>query len=412
MVTLFDDPAHLEPLLPRDAVLHDVLGKAHDLRTSAARLAGACQGGVHRELMALLRSMNSYYSNKIEGEHTRPVDISRALASDFSRDEDKARLQRLALAHINTEAWIQSTPQTTSDLYSTKALSGIHAHLFWQLQPKDRTVRMHDQSGAITEEVETIPGLIRTRAVAVKHHLAPDWQALDPMLQRWAEVYRSARRGEMQIVAAAAAHHRITWIHPFLDGNGRTARLHTLALLQSLELTTGLWSPLRGMARNGDRYSEKLGNADMPRMGDTDGRGQRSEKMLVEWIDFFLDVCLDQVGFMTEMLNLHAMQERLGALLAHEQHVLKRGLRMEALRPLHYLFATQGELTRGDFASMTGLGERTATTLIGNLLAAGLLRSDTARGQVRFGIPMDGLRFLFPNLWPEAEADVAALKNG
>ena len=145
----------------------------------------------------------------------------------------------------------------------------------------------------------------------------------------------------------------------------------------------------------------------MPRMGDMDGRGQRSEKMLVEWIDFFLDVCLDQVRFMDDMLNLPAMYDRLAALLAHEEHVGKRGLRKEALRPLHYLFATQGSLPRGEFAGMTGLGVRTATTLIGNLLSAGLLQSDSHRGHVRFGIPMDGLRFLFPNLWPEAEADAA-----
>ena len=55
MVALFDDPIHLEPLLPRDVVADGVLGKAHDLRTEAARLAGACQGGVSRELAALLR---------------------------------------------------------------------------------------------------------------------------------------------------------------------------------------------------------------------------------------------------------------------------------------------------------------------------------------------------------------------
>jgi len=176
-------------------------------------------------------------------------------------------------------------------------------------------------------------------------------------------------------------------------------------VLQSLGLTQGLWSPLRGLARSGERYSERLANADMDRLGDPDGRGQLSERMLVEWIDFFLDVCIDQVKLMTSMLNLQSMQDRIAAMLVHEAHVGKRGLRMEALRPLHYLFATQGELARGDFASMTGLGERTATSLIGSLVSAGLLRSDTPKGPVRFGIPMDGLRFLFPNLWPEAEAD-------
>ena len=405
---LFDDPNDMGPLLPRDAVSDGILGKAHDLRTEAAGLSGACQNGVSRELSTLLRAMNSYYSNKIEGEHTRPHDMARALASDFSKDEDKARLQRLALAHMNTEAWIQGASWLPADLYTKDAVQGIHAHLFAQLEAKDRMVIKRDAQGNVIKEIETVPGLLRTQGVAVRRHVAPDFLCLDAMLERWREVYSSTRRGEMQIVAAAAAHHRLTWIHPFLDGNGRTARLHTLAVLQSLGLTTGLWSPLRGLARSGERYAEKLANADMPRMGDGDGRGQRSERMLVEWIDFFLDVCLDQVRFMRKMLNLTAMQERLSALLAHEQHIGKRGLRMEALRPLHYLFLTQGELSRGDFASMTGLGSRTATTLISNLLAADLLRSDTTRGPVRFGIPLDGLRFLFPELWPEAEADAAS----
>ena len=408
MIALFNDPVDLGPLLPRDEVSDAVLGKAHDLRTEAARLAGACQSGVSRELAGLLRSMNSYYSNKIEGEHTRPLDIQRALASDFSENEDKARLQRLALAHINTEAWIQDSPRATDDLYSKAAVQEIHAHLFEQLEAKDRLVYVRDAQGNVIEQIETVPGALRTRDVSVQRHVAPDYRCLDAMLTRWRDVYSTTRRGEMQIVAAAAAHHRLAFIHLFQDGNGRTARLHTLAVLQSLELTTGLWSPLRGLARSGERYSEKLANADLARMGDGDGRGQRSERMLVEWIDFFLDVCLDQVQFMRKMLNLNAMQERLSALLAHEEHMGKRGLRMEALRPLHYLFLTQGELTRGDFASMTGLGDRTATTLIGRLLAAGLLKSDTTRGQVRFGIPMDGLRFLFPELWPEAEADAAS----
>ena len=368
-------------------------------------MAGSCQNGVSKEVSKLLLSMNSYYSNKIEGEHTRPLDIARALLHDFSNDQEKARLQRLALGHINTEAWIQDQPWDTATLYTPEALKSIHGHLFGQLEAHDRIVRMHDKDGTVKEELEITPGELRTRAVAIKNHVAPDPVALEAMLGRWGQVYRGARRGEMQIVAAAAAHHRLTWIHPFLDGNGRVARLHTLAVLQTLDLTEGLWSPLRGLARSGERYSEKLGNADMPRMGDMDGRGQRSEKMLVEWIDFFLDVCLDQVRFMSSMLNLQAMHDRLSALLAHEQQVGKKGLRKEALRPLHYLFATQGELSRGDFASMTGVGERTAPTLISNLLGAGLLQCDSPRGLVRFGIPMDGLRFLFPNLWPEAEAD-------
>lgn len=407
---MYKHPSQLEPLLPRDSQADQVLGMAHDLRTEAARLTGACQNGVSQELARLLRAMNSYYSNKIEGEHTRPLEIEQALLLDFSADAEKARLQRLAVAHIATERWVYEQPVGLAEAYSADFLCRIHSHLFGQLSDADRVVRLHDAGGGVTEELVVVPGEIRRREVCIKNHIAPAAAALPAMLERWAAVYGAARRGELQIVAAAAAHHRLVWIHPFFDGNGRVSRLHSLAVLGALELTGGLWSPLRGLARQAERYSERLGNADMPRMGDLDGRGQLSERMLLEWIEFFIGVCLDQVRFMSQMLNLREMQSRLGALLAHEEHVVKRGLRMEALRPLHYLFATQGEISRGDFASMTGLGERTATTLIGKLLDTGLLRTDSPRGQVRFGIPLDALRFLFPSLWPEAEADAAAAR--
>lgn len=404
---MYDHPSQLEPLLPRDSQADQVLGMAHDLRTEAARLTGFCQSGVSQELARLLRSMNSYYSNKIEGEHTRPLEIERALLRDFSADAEKARLQRLAVAHIATEQWVHEQPVGVAESYSQGYLREIHRHLFGQLSDVDRAVRLYDSEGKVTEELTVTPGEIRAREVRIKKHVAPAAAALPAMLQRWSTVYGTTRRGELQIVAAAAAHHRLVWIHPFLDGNGRVARLHSLAVLGALELTGGLWSPLRGLARQADRYSERLGNADMPRQGDLDGRGQLGERMLLEWIEFFLGSCLDQVRFMSRMWNLPEMQGRLAALLAHEEHVVRRGLRMQALRPLHYLFATQGEISRGDFASMTGLGERTATTLIGKLLDAGLLRSDSPRGLVRFGIPLGSLRFLFPSLWPEAEADAA-----
>ena len=82
-------------------------------------------------------------------------------------------------------------------------------------------------------------------------------------------------------------------------------------------------------------------------------------------------------------------------------------VRIEALRPLHYLFLSGTDLERGEFKRMTGLGERTAVTLLSALIARGLLASDTPQGKVRFGLPLHALRFYFPALWPEAEADAS-----
>lgn len=81
------------------------------------------------------------------------------------------------------------------------------------------------------------------------------------------------------------------------------------------------------------------------------------------------------------------------------------GQYIDALRPLHYLLLSGVAHERGEFKRMTGLGERTAVTLLTALVKRGLLASDTPQGKVRFGLPLHALRFYFPALWPEAEAD-------
>ena len=85
---------------------------------------------------------------------------------------------------------------------------------------------------------------------------------------------------------------------------------------------------------------------------------------------------------------------------------MKLGVRTEALRGLHYLFATQAELERNEFKALlgsNGLGDRLATAQVSALLKRGLLASDSPYGKLRFGVPQHALRFYFPNLWPEAE---------
>jgi Fic family protein len=215
------------------------------------------------------------------------------------------------------------------------------------------------------------------------------------------------RRGEATLLAIAAPHHRLSWIHPFVDGNGRVMRLHTHALLGALGYTGGLWSLLHGFARQVERYDALLAAADEPRSGDLDGRSNLSEAALVAWIEFVLTTCLDQVRFMRTMLDLSTLEGRLAACLTYEQETLRSGVRLEALRPLHYLLLSGAQIERGEFKRMTGLGERTAVSLLTALLKRGLLKSNTPQGRLRFAIPLHALRFCVPALWPEAEADVA-----
>ncbi|MBP6484370.1 MAG: Fic family protein [Rhodoferax sp.] len=400
---MYIEPHQFEPLLPADARLEPLLAKAHDLSRAATLLAGT---RVPPELRTLLRSMNSYYTNRIEGQHTRPHEIDQALRKDFSKDAKLAAKQRLAVAHIEAEVALEQryTVGNTGDdaaraLYSTDAVQGIHQELFGRLPAED----------LFTAEGEPIvPGQLRLREVRVGEHVPPAFASVPAFLQRWASFYGGVRRGEAALVALACAHQRLGWVHPFIDGNGRVMRLHTHTLLSALGYTGGLWSPLRGFARSTDRYYVLLADADSLRRGDLDGRGNLSQQALIAWADYVLEVCRDQVSFMASMLDFHTLMPRLEACLVFEATVEKSGVRQESLRGLHYLFLSGDEMARGDFKAMLGMSDRAATTALGALVKRGLLKSDSPQGKVRFGLPQHALRFLFPRLWPEAEADAVS----
>lgn len=397
---MYSEPHQFEPLIPSDARLEPLLAKAHDLSRVATLLAGK---RVPPELRGLLRNMNSYYTNRIEGQHTRPREIDQALRQDFSQDAALAAKQRLAVAHIEAEQALEQRhkgPDGAAALYSVQAVQDLHRELFGRLPAADLLT---------AEQAPIVPGALRRQDVQVGQHVAPAHASVPVFLQRWASFYGGVRRGEAALVAMACAHQRLGWVHPFVDGNGRVMRLHTHTLLSALGYTGGLWSPLRGFARSTERYYALLADADSLRRGDLDGRGNLSEQALIAWVDYVLDTCLDQVHFMGSMLDFETMKARIEACLVFESTVLKQGVRQESLRALHYLFLSGEDMTRGDFKSMLGMSDRGATDALGALVKRGLLKSDSPQGKVRFGLPQHALRFLFPQLWPEAEADAAGL---
>ena len=396
---MYDHISQFEPLLPAFNHRDGLLEKAHHLQRLALAAKGRAHASVMLAIAPLLRAMNSYYTNRIEGQHTLPIEIEQALRQDFAANADTRRRQRVAVAHMHTQAWAEAHAAQTDWplLFEPELIRVLHQHLFEQLPAQDRLGERGDV---------LVPGAWRSREVSVGGHVAPRADAVPLFLKRVAEVYGRTRAGELAIVAVAAAHHRLAWVHPFINGNGRVARLHSQVLLQGLGLTNGVWSPLRGLARSPARYCELLANADLPRHNDLDGRGHLSEEGLIAFCDYFLDTCIEQAAFMSQLLDMQFMRDRIAACLAFESHREGAGVRMEALTPMHYLFLG-GPMERGAFKAMTGLAPRTADRALQALLERGLLVSDTPKGAIRFAVPQHALRFYFPALWPEAEAGSA-----
>ncbi len=390
----------ISPLMPEDRVLDPLHEKAGALIRQATALLS--HGAILEPLRPLLRAMNSYYTNRIEGQHARPSDIERALLRQVDSDSEIARRQRLAVSHLEAERKLDDLwmNRPLADLYTVDAVSEIHRSLFDRLPPED----CRSEDGEIM-----IPGEIRSRPVAVGRHLPPE-RDIERYLDAWANGYRNLPAGEKSLIGVAASHHRLAYFHPFADGNGRTARLHSHLLLYRMQLTGGLWSVMRGMARRQEEYYRYLNDADLPRRNDLDGRGELSQEGLVQFIDFFLTICTDQVQFMQQMLKLSRLREGIRDLLTFlSLHPFQVGsekstIKVEGTEALHYVALT-GPLDRGRFIAMTGLGERTGRRFLASLLHYGLLKSESPRSPVYFSIPFPSLRFLFPQLWPEAEAD-------
>lgn len=390
VVKACDQPHQFEPLLPTRQ-LDELARQSRPVIEASLRLQSAAHASALGELRGLVRAMNSYYSNRIEGQSTHPVHIAQALKADFSKQPDIARRQRLALAHIQAEQTLEA--RITDEVQALRSSSLVLAHqtLYEQLSPEDRRTE---------QGVDVLPGQLRTQDIAVYRHEPPSHGAVPLFLARADERYAKAWGLDQLFVVAACAHHRLAWVHPFLDGNGRACRLYTHAVLRGL--TASLWSVNRGLARRRDDYYRHLSEADMPRHGDHDGRGNLSERMLIAWCEFFISTCKDQVDFMTRMLDLDDLKTRLAALITIRSHQQgKADYRSGAILPLQHVVAL-GPVTRGEFVQITGLGERTGRKVLAQLLADGLLQSDTPKGPVRIGFPLDTLGVLFPNLYPEA----------
>jgi Fic family protein len=134
--------------------------------------------------------------------------------------------------------------------------------------------------------------------------------------------------------------------------------------------------------------------ADTPRQGDLDGRGNLSERALVDFVTWFLRVALDQVTFMSELFDLDNLANRLRTFIArHERY------RPEAAALLEQTLV-RGEIERGEASRTTGLSVRTAQRLLNDLVGEGLLASATPKGPVSLRFPTHTLETLFPRLYP------------
>lgn len=404
-IELYDNPVQMEPLTidSHRPVYIDLIGQMHELSEASASLQAKIAPQTAEALSELVAGMNCYYSNLIEGHHIRPLDIERAMKREFPAEKDEqSRMQHLAFGHIQAECWAQGQCLSTDTL--ERVLQEVH-RIFVENLPLDM-LRLED--GSMLE-----PGVFRHKDVAVGTHAAPSARHLQAFIARFAQRYgqmlegagRSPAQKLHAMLSTIISHHRLAWIHPFLDGNGRVARIVLDAMMRQIGVNQfGLWSFSRGLAKSAEQYKTALAGADQPRHGALDGRGNLSERKLAEFCRYMATTAIDQARYMAQMFDLPLLERRC-------QHYFRnvRGMPGD-LKPESanlYLHAmTQGEFDRMEAGLITGLPERTARDVLRAMLDEGFLRSDSPRGSIKVAFPVHALGTLFPNLYPAGDLDV------
>lgn len=391
----------MEPLLPKAKEAYFA-----ELACEILKASGHLTGQVHSPLVLervadLVREMNCYYSNLIEGHKTLPRDIERAMKQDFSADALQRDNQQLGLAHMGVEKRMQvRLKEGPVDVYSPEFLCWIHGefysqlpeHLHWATTKSDKRYRIQ-------------AGRVREYMVDVGRHTPPDFSALPQFLERFHHFYgREPLLETQRLVAIASAHHRLAWIHPFGDGNGRVIRLHSQALLMHHGLGGGnLWSLSRGLARHRQNYYAALATADQRRRNDLDGRGNLSDAGLAEFCSFFLETILDQIRFMNGLLDLPTLRIRVERYFQFEALHLTR--HREAVMRVMRTLVDEGEIPRSRVQEITGKAATVSAEIIKLGLEEGYFSSPSPKGPLQVAFPARVHEFYFPQLFIDLPVD-------
>lgn len=393
-----DDGEAIEAFMPltlekNSSQREELSDLAVELVKRAAAFQSSLPPATAEALSKLIRLANCYYSNLIEGHKTHPIDIEQALEDNYSDDPEKRDLQLEGKAHIEVQKWIddgglQGRPTAPN------AILEIHRR-FCESLP---AAFLHVTSPDTGKKTPLVPGAMRESYVRIGRLVAVSPGAIPRFLKSLDEAYKRLGRIE-SLLAPAFAHHRFLWIHPFLDGNGRVARLMSYAMLREALDTKGVWSLARGLSVNEMEYRHHLMACDKPRSGDSDGHGTLSETALAAFARFFIQCCIRQIAFMESLMEPTRLRIRIQIWAEEEMRAGNLPPRSDVVLKA---LAAQGELPRADAAPALGLTGRSARRVTSALVKSGAVTSSSSRAPLKLSFPAKLAWHWMPGLFPDA----------
>ena len=202
------------------------------------------------QLKELFHMLESIGSARIEGNRTTLAEIIENRLEGTSATDGKIR------EIVNLEKVMDFIDENVKTLPMDRAfICELH-----RLTVKDLTP-------APQGEGDKTPGLYRKQNVSIAGagHMPPDYLQVNDYMDELIRFINQPDSPKYDLIKTATAHHRFVWIHPFNNGNGRTVRLFTYALLvkQEFHIDTGrILNPTAVFCSDRNKYYQYLSQAD------------------------------------------------------------------------------------------------------------------------------------------------------
>ncbi|MNJ25385.1 Adenosine monophosphate-protein transferase SoFic [compost metagenome] len=391
----------LTPLITQDRIPGDLQDVVVEIMRLDAALRINVPPPLRLPLIEHLHKVNSYYSNKIEGNSALPADV--LSTHEMPTDVKVANELEKIKCHIEAQKRLADDPIADSLICTRDAVARMHRELYKGIPDVLLDMKVNDDG----ESIRMVPGQFRDRGVRVGKHIPPTAEKLMSYMNWFETAYRLDRHhGISPILAAAAAHHRLMWIHPFVDGNGRTGRLFTDQYLKASGLGgSDLWSMSRGFGRNAEAYYAALNAADHVRKGDFDGRGELSDAGLLKFTRYFVETALDQVNYFSSILEPRMLNQRIDNYFQQRHQEAFYTIKGEVLPEfsikaceLYKDLLCHGDQSNDAIQIKMGLSESTTRTLLSQMADEGLIKWEGLKS-VSLSLSPYSIEFLFPSLW-------------
>ncbi|TAF44672.1 MAG: Fic family protein [Sphingobacteriales bacterium] len=251
-------------------------------------LGGSTHPKVFFQLKHIFHTLESIGSARIEGNNTTIAAYIETKLTEITKVSPSIKeIQNIEKAMAFVEENVKDYP------INKAFLSEMHKMIVYGLLPPPNG------------EGDTTPGEYRKVNLKINKstHRPPDWLKVDDYMKELIDFVNSEDSPKYDLLKVAIAHHRLVWIHPFGNGNGRTVRLFTYAMLVKTGFNVNVGriiNPTAVFCSNRNDYYANLSEADK---GTNEG--------IITWVEYVLRGLKEEIEKIDRLLDYNFLKKEI-----------------------------------------------------------------------------------------------------